>query len=167
MRTTHITTRESLEETTKRYETEKDKRKKKKWLCIRLCWIRSRNAEELAEDTGLSKSTVRKTTAWYNKFWPSFIADKPGKWWDRYNKKVDRKKEKEFFKSITTWALKWKYRTANEVAEAYKVEVRWDIWKDSIYCILYRLWWKSGVPRQSHPKKKNEQKKSLGKTSTR
>jgi hypothetical protein len=131
-----------------------------KRLCIRLWIVRARNAIELAEDSWLSKSIVRKTTAWYNKFWPSFIDDKPWKWWDMYSKIVDREKEKAFFKSITEWALKWKYRTANEIAEAYKKEVRSDIWKDSIYCILYRLWRKSKVPRQSHPKKKNDPKKS-------
>lgn len=166
MKTTHIVARESLKEITKRYDNEEDKRKKKKWLCIRLWIVRSRNAKTLAEDSWLSKSVVQKTTAWYNKFWPLFIQDKPGKWWDRYTKKVDREKEKMFFESITTWALKWKYRTADEIAEVYKVEVRWGIWKDSIYCILYRLWWKSWVPRQSHPKKKSEQKKNSRKTST-
>lgn len=132
-----------------------------KRLCIRLWIVRSRTRKELSEDSELWLWTVKILTAWYNKFWPSFIDDKPWKWWDMFSRIVDREKEKEFFKSITEWALQWKYRTANEIAEAYKREVRSDIWKDSIYRILYRLWRKSKVPRQSHPKKKNDQKKSL------
>ena len=161
MKTTKIADWLSLEEVSKRYEREQDKRKKKKWLCIRLWMVRARTGLELAGDSWLSLSSVRQLTAWYNKFWPWFIDNKPWKWWDRFNRRVDREKEKLFFKSITELALEWKYRTANEIAEAYKKEVRSDIWKDSIYHILYRLWRKSKVPRQSHPKKKNDQKKSL------
>lgn len=153
MKTTKITHWLPVEDILKKYESEEDKWKKKKWLCIYLWTIKSRTRLELARDSMLWLWTVKKLTAWYNKKWPSYIESNPWKWWDRRNKKIDRKSEKEFFEWLISDAVKWKHNTIKWIEQGYREKINPNLWKWVIFSILHRFERKKKVPRTYHEKK--------------
>lgn len=148
--TPHLTTEELK---TRRHNEEREHKKRKRH-CLYLC---SKNKEysrnDLWEVVDKHPETIKKLLATYNKLWPKYIDWLEWKWWDRWNKKIDRKREERFFKWIQAEAIAWKHVTARDIEERYEKEVWRKLGKLVIYSVFDRIGWKKKVPRTYHEKK--------------
>ena len=137
----------SVDDLKDRRTKETKEHKKWKWHALYLWMKWWFTKKQLANIVDKHYETIKKLLASYNIKWSSSIETQPWKWWDRRNKKIERKKEKELMDWFISDAIKWKFNTIKWIEQEYKEKINPNLWKWVIFAILERFERTKKVPR--------------------
>ena len=135
---------------------------RERWWIIYHALIAPRKAEEIARDTGVSVTTVRRVMSTYNRLGLAAI-ETPGKG-GRRHEYMSLEEERRFLSPFFARAERGEIVTAEEIQRAFEAEVKHAVHISSIYRLLDRHGWRKLVPRPRHPKAKPEEQEAFKKT---
>jgi transposase len=135
---------------------------RERWWIIYLALISPRKAEEIARDTGVSVTTVRRVISTYNRLGLAAI-ETPGKG-GRRHEYMSLEQERTFLHPFFARAEQGEIATAEQIQRAFEAEVKQAVHISSIYRLLDRHGWRKLVPRPRHPKAKSEEQAAFKKT---
>ena len=119
-------------------------------------------AEEIARDTGVSVTTVRRVISTYNRLGRAAI-ETPGRG-GRRHEYMSLEQERRFLQPFFARAAHGEIATAEDIQRAFEAEVKHEVHITSIYRLLDRHGWRKLVPRPRHPKAKPEEQAAFKKT---
>ena len=123
---------------------------RERWAIVYHALIAPRKAEEIARDTGVSVTTIRRVISRYNRLGLAAI-ETPGKGGRRYAY-MSLEQERKFLQPFFARAAQGEIATGEEVQRAFGAEVKHEVHLTSIYRLLDRHGWRKLVPRPRHPK---------------
>jgi transposase len=123
---------------------------RERWGIIYHALIAPRKAEEIARDTGVSVTTVRRVISTYNRLGLAAI-ETPGKG-GRRHEYMNVEQERRFLQPFFAQAQRGEIATAEYIHQAFEAEVKQKVHITSIYRLLNRHGWRKLVPRPRHPK---------------
>jgi len=123
---------------------------RERWGIIYHALIAPRKAEEIARDTGVSVTTVRRVISTYNRLGLAAI-ETPGKG-GRRHEYLSVEQERGFLQPFFAQAQRGEIATAEHIHQAFEAEVKQKVHITSIYRLLDRHGWRKLVPRPRHPK---------------
>jgi transposase len=135
---------------------------RERWWIIYHALIGPRKAEEIARDTGVSVTTVRRVISTYNRLGLAAI-ETPGKG-GRRHEYMSLEQERGFLQPFFARAAQGEIATAEEIQQAFEAEVKHEVHISSIYRLLDRHGWRKLVPRPHHPKANPEEQATFKKT---
>ena len=135
---------------------------RERWGIIYHALINPRKAEEIARDTGVSVTTVRRVISSYNRLGLAAI-ETPGKG-GRRHEYMSLVQERSFLQPFFERAAQGEIATAEEMKLAYEAQVKHEVHVTSIYRLLDRHGWRKLVPRPRHPKANPEEQAAFKKT---
>jgi transposase len=135
---------------------------RERWWIIYLAFISPRKAEEIARDTGVSVTTVRRVISTYNRLGLAAI-ETPGKG-GRRHEYMSLEQERSFLQPFFARAAQGEIATAEEIQQVFEAEVKHAVHISSIYRLLDRHGWRKLVPRPHHPKTNPEEQAAFKKT---
>ena len=135
---------------------------RERWWIIYLALIRPRKAEEIARDTGVSVTTVRRVISTYNRLGLAAL-ETPGKG-GRRHEYMSLEQERSFLQPFFARAAQGEIATAEEIQQAFEAEVKHAVHSSSIYRLLDRHGWRKLVPRPHHPQANPEAQAVFKKT---
>ena len=121
-----------------------------------------RKAEEIARDTGVSVTTVRRLISSYKRLGLAAI-ETPGRG-GRRHEYMSLEQERSFLQPFFARAAHGEIATAEEIKLAFEAEVKQKVHPTSIYRLLDRHGWRKLVPRPRHPKANAEEQAAFKKT---
>jgi len=110
--------------------------------------IAPRKAEEIARDTGVSLTTVRRVISTYNRLGLAAL-ETPGKG-GRRHEYMSMEQERRFLQPFFAQAERGEIATAEQIQQAFEAEVKHEVHITSIYRLLARHGWRKLVPRPRH-----------------
>jgi transposase len=135
---------------------------RERWGIIYHALIAPRKAEEIARDTGVSVTTVRRVISRYNRLGLAAI-ETPGKG-GRRHEYMSVEQEGNFLQPFFARAAQGELATAEEIQRAFEAQVKHAVHITSIYRLLDRHGWRKLVPRPRHPKANPEEQAAFKKT---
>ncbi len=135
---------------------------RERWGIIYHALIAPRKAEEIARDTGVSVTTVRRVISSYNRLGLAAI-ETPGKG-GRRHEYMSLEQERRFLQPFFARAAHGEIATAEEIQRAFEAEIKQEVHITSIYRLLDRHGWRKLVPRPRHPKANAEEQAAFKKT---
>ena len=139
---------------------------RERWGIIYHALIAPRKAEEIARDTAVSVTTVRRVISGYNRLGLAAI-ETPGKG-GRRHEYMSLEQERSFLQPFFARAAQGEIATAEEIQRAFEAEIKHEVHITSIYRLLDRHGWRKLVPRpglrRRHPKAKPEEQAAFQKT---
>jgi transposase len=135
---------------------------RERWGIIYHALISPRKAEEIARDTGVSVTTVRRVISSYNRLGLAAI-ETPGKG-GRRHEYMSLEQERSFLQPFFARAAHGEIATTEEIQRAFEAEVKHEVHISSIYRLLDRHGWRKLVPRPRHPKANPEEQTAFKKT---
>jgi transposase len=135
---------------------------RERWGIIYLALMRPRKAEEIARDTGVSVTTVRRVISSYNRLGLAAI-ETPGKG-GRRHAYMSLDQERTFLQPFFARAARGEIATGEEIQRAFEAQVKHEVNITSIYRLLDRHGWRKLVPRPRHPKADPEEQAAFKKT---
>src|SRR5258707_13388813 len=138
---------------------------RERWGIIYHALINPRKAEEIARDTGVSVTTVRRVISSYNRLGLAAI-ETPGKG-GRRHEYLSVEQERRFLQPFFARAARGEIATAEDIQRAFEGEVKHEVHITSIYRLLDRHGWRKLVPRSRHPKANPEEQAAFKKTLSR
>jgi transposase len=135
---------------------------RERWGIIYHALMSPRKAEEIARDTGVSVTTVRRVISNYNRLGLAAI-ETPGKG-GRRHEYMSLEQERSFLQPFFARAAQGEIATAEEMKLAFEAEVKHEVHITSIYRLLDRHGWRKLVPRPRHPKANPEEQAAFKKT---
>jgi transposase len=138
---------------------------RERWGIIYHALMSPRKAEEIARDTGMSVTTVRRVISTYNRLGPTAI-ETPGKG-GRRHEYMSVEQERSFLQPFFARGAQGEIATAEEIQRAFEAEIKHEVHITSIYRLLDRHGWRKLVPRPRHPKANSEEQAACKKTLSR
>jgi transposase len=135
---------------------------RERWGIIYHALMRPRKAEEIARDTGVSVTTVRRVISHYNRLGLAAI-ETPGKG-GRRHEYMSLEQERSFLQPFFARAAQGEIATAEEIQRAFEAAVKHEVHISSIYRLLDRHGWRKLVPRPRHPKSDPAEQAAFKKT---
>jgi transposase len=135
---------------------------RERWGIIYHALIAPRKAEEIARDTGVSVTTVRRVISNYNRLGLAAI-ETPGKG-GRRHEYMSVEQERRFLQPFFARAAQGEIATAEEIQCAFEAQVKHEVHITSIYRLLDRHGWRKLVPRPRHPQANPEEQTAFKKT---
>ena len=135
---------------------------RERWGIIYLALMRPRKAEEIARDTGVSVTTVRRVISSYNRLGLAAI-ETPGKG-GRRHAYMSLEQERNFLQPFFARAARGEIATGEEIQRAFEAEVKHTVHITSIYRLLDRHGWRKLVPRPRNPSANPEEQAAFKKT---
>ena len=123
---------------------------RERWGIIYHALMSPRKAEEIARDTGVSVTTVRRVISTYNRLGSAAI-ETPGKG-GRRHEYLSVEQERRFLQPFFARAAHGEIATAEEIQRAFEAEIKHEVHLTSMYRWLDRHGWCKLVPRPRHPK---------------
>ena len=123
---------------------------RERWRIIYHALIAPRKAEEIARDTGVSVTTVRRVISAYKRLGLAAI-ETPGRG-GRRHEYMSLEQERRFLQPFFAQAQRGEIATAEHIHQAFEAEVKHEVHIASIYRLLDRHGWRKLVPRPRHPK---------------
>lgn len=151
-----------MEEVKRRMKMEARFWVRERWGIIYHALMSPRKAEEIARDTGVSVTTVRRVISTYNRMGLAAI-ETPGKG-GRRHEYMSLEQERSFLQPFFARAAQGEIATAEEMKLAFEAEVKHAVHISSIYRLLDRHGWRKLVPRPRHPKANPEEQAAFKKT---
>ena len=136
---------------------------RQRWWIIYNALIAPRKAEEIAQHTGVSVTTVRRVISSYNREGVAAI-ETPGKG-GRRHEYLTIEQEQEFLAPFFASGESGKMATAGEIKQAFEQRVGHEVEESTIYRFLHRHGWRKVMPRPRHPKANAEEQALFKKTS--
>jgi transposase len=127
---------------------------RERWGIVYHALMAPRKAEEIARDTGVSVTTVRRVISRYNRLGLAAI-ETPGKGGRRHEyRSVEQ--ERSFLQPFFARAAQGEMATAEDMQRAFEAQVKHEVHSTSSYRLLDRHGWRKLVPRpglrRRHPK---------------
>jgi transposase len=135
---------------------------RERWGIIYHALMAPRKAEEIARDTGVSVTTVRRLISSYKRLGLAAI-ETPGRG-GRRHEYMSLEQERRFLQPFFARAAQGEIATAEEIQRAFEAEVKQKVHPTSISRLLDRHGWRKLVPRPRHPKAKAEEQAAFKKT---
>jgi transposase len=135
---------------------------RERWGIIYHALVNPRKAEEIARDTGVSLTTVRRVISSYNRLGLAAI-ETPGKG-GRRHEYMSVEQERRFLQPFFARAAQGEIATAEEMQRAFEAQVKHEVHITSISRLLDRHGWRKLVPRPRHPKANPEEQAAFKKT---
>jgi transposase len=135
---------------------------RERWGIIYHALMSPRKAEEIARDTGVSVTTVRRVISTYNRLGSAAI-ETPGKG-GRRHEYMSLEQERSFLQPFFARAAHGEIATAEEIQRAFEAEIKHEVHITSMYRLLDRHGWRKLVPRPRHPKANPEEQAAFKKT---
>src|SRR5207245_10563793 len=161
-RVTRAAAHVTVEEVKRRMKMDPRSWVRERWGIIYHALMSRSLAEEIARDTGVSVTTVRRVISTYNRLGLAAI-ETPGKG-GRRHEYMSLEQERSFLQPFFARAAQGEITTAEEMQRAFEAEVKHAVHITSIYRLLDRHGWRKLVPRPRHPKAKPEAKTAFKKT---
>jgi transposase len=136
---------------------------RQRWWIIYQALSAPRKAEEIAKQTAVSVTTVRRVVSTYNRLGLAAL-ETPGTG-GRRHEYMTFEQERAFLQPFVARAQKGEIATAQEIQLAFEAEVKHDVHISSIYRLLARHGWRKLVPRPRHPKANAQEQLAFKKTS--
>jgi transposase len=136
---------------------------RQRWWIIYQALSAPRKAEEIAKQTAVSVTTVRRVVSTYNRLGIAAI-ETPGTG-GRRHEYMTLEQERAFLQPFVARAQKGEIARAEEIQLAFEAEVKHDVHLSSIYRLLARHGWRKLVPRPRHPKANAQAQLAFKKTS--
>src|SRR5712692_2915998 len=114
---------------------------RERWGIIYHALIAPRKAEEIARDTGVSVTTVRRVISTYNRLGLAAI-ETPGKG-GRRHEYMSLEQERSFLQPFFARAAHGEIATAEDIQRAFEAEVKHEVHITSIYRLLDRHGWRN------------------------
>ena len=149
-RVTRAVAQYRLEEVKRRMKMDPRFWVRERWGIIYHALMAPRKAEEIARDTGVSVTTVRRVISTYNRLGLAAI-ETPGKG-GRRHEYLSVEQERRFLQPFFVQAQRGEIATAEHIHQAFETEVKHTVHITSIYRLLDRHGWRKLVPRPRHPK---------------
>jgi transposase len=162
MRVTRAAAHYPVEEVKRRMKLDPRSWVRERWGIIYHALIAPRKAEEIARDTGVSVTTVRRVISTYNRLGLAAI-ETPGKG-GRRHEYMSLEQERSFLQPFFARAAHGEIATAEEIQRAFEAQVKHEVHLTSIYRLLDRHGWRKLVPRPRHPKANPEEQAAFKKT---
>ena len=150
-----------MEEVKRRMKMDPRSWVRERWGIIYHALISPRKAEEIARDTGVSVTTVRRVISTYNRLGLAAI-ETPGKG-GRRHEYMSLEQERSFLQPFFARAAQGEIATAEAIQRAFEAEVKHAVHITSIYRLLDRHGWRKLVPRPVIPKPSQKSKLLLKK----
>src|SRR5260370_490969 len=122
---------------------------RERWGIIYHALIAPRKAEEIARDMGVSITTVRRVISTYNRLGLAAL-ETPGKG-GRRHEYMSVEQERHFLQPFFAQAERGEIATAEQIQQAFEVEVKHEVHLTSIYLLLAHHGSRKPVPRPRHP----------------
>lgn len=151
-----------MEEVKRRMKRDPRSWVRERWGIIYLALMAPRKAEEIARDTGVSVTTVRRLISSYKRLGLAAI-ETPGRG-GRRREYMSLEQERRFLQPFFARAAHGEIATAQEIQRAFEAEVKHAVHPTSIYRLLDRHGWRKLVPRPHHPKANAEEQAAFKKT---
>src|SRR5215472_13437197 len=151
-----------LEEVKRRMKMDPRYWVRERWAIIYHALIAPRKAEEIARDTGVSVTTVRRVISTYKRLGLAAI-ETPGKG-GRRHEYMSLEQERRFLQPFFAQAEQGEMATAEEIQRAFEAEVKHEVHMSSIYRLLDRHGWRKLVPRPRHPQANAQEQAAFKKT---
>jgi transposase len=161
-RVTRAATHIPLEDVKRRMKMDPRSWVRERWGIIYHALMSPRKAEEIARDTGVSVTTVRRVISTYNRLGLAAI-ETPGKG-GRRHEYMSVEQERSFLQPFFARVAQGEIATAEEIQRAFEAEVKHEVHISSIYRLLDRHGWRKLVPRPRHPKANPEEQAAFKKT---
>jgi transposase len=123
---------------------------RQRWWIVYNALIAPRKAEEIAQHTGVSVTTVRRVISSYNRDGLAAI-ETPGKG-GRRHEYLTAEQEQKFVAPFFARGESGELATAGEIKRAFELQVGHEVQESTIYRLLHRHGWRKLVPRPRHPK---------------
>lgn len=123
---------------------------RQRWWIIYTALSAPRKAEEIAQQTGVSVSTVRRVIAGYKRLGPAAV-ETPGKG-GRRKASLSLEQEQQLLAPFFARAERGEIATAGEIKQAFEAQVGHEVEESTIYRLVHRHGWRKLVPRPRHPK---------------
>jgi transposase len=136
---------------------------RQRWWIVYNALIAPRKAEEIAQHTGVSVTTVRRVISNYNREGLPAL-ETPGKGGRRHGY-LTAEQEQEFLAPFFARGESGELVTAGEIKQAFEARVGNEVEESTIYRLLHRHGWRKLVPRPRHPKASAEEQAAFKKTS--
>jgi transposase len=136
---------------------------RQRWWIISHALIAPRKAEEIARDTGVSVTTVRRVISTYKRLGLAAM-ETPGTG-GRRHEYMSLEQERAFLQPFVARAETGEIATAGQIQQAFESQVRQPVHISTIYRLLDRHGWRKLVPRPRHPKANPEEQAAFKKTS--
>ncbi len=149
-RVTRAVAQYRLEEVKRRMKMDPRFWVRERWGIIYHALMAPRKAEEIARDTGVSVTTVRRVISTSNRLGLAAI-ETPGKG-GRRHEYLSVEQERRFLQPFFVQAQRGEIATAEHIHQAFETEVKHTVHITSIYRLLDRHGWRKLVPRPRHPK---------------
>ncbi len=153
----------SLEEVKHRMKQDPRFWVRQRWWIIYNALIAPRKAQEIAKHTGVSVTTVRRVISTYNRLGVAAI-ETPGTG-GRRHEYLTLEQERVFLQPFFARAETGEIATAEQIQQAFEVQVQHPVHITTIYRLLDRHGWRKLVPRPRHPKANAEEQAAFKKTS--
>ncbi len=153
-----------LEEVKRRMKMEPRLWIRQRWWIIYHALIAPRKAEEIAQQVGVSVTTVRRVISTYNRL-GSAALETPGTG-GRRHEYMTLEQERAFLQPFVARAQKGEIATAEQIQHAFEAQVNHAVHISSIYRLLDRHGWRKLVPRPRHPKANAQEQTAFKKTSS-
>jgi transposase len=135
---------------------------RERWAIVYHALIRPRKAEEIARDTGVSVTTVRRVISSCNRLGLVAI-ETPGRG-GRRHAYMSVEQERSFLQPFFARAAQGEIATVEEIQRAFEAEVKHAVHFTSISRLLDRHGWRKLVPRPRHPSANPEEQAAFKKT---
>ena len=135
---------------------------RERWGIIYHALMSPRKAEEIARDTAVSVTTVRRLISGYNRLGLAAI-ETPGRG-GRRHECMSLEHERRFLQPFFARAAHGEIATTEEIKLAFEAEIKHEVHPTSIYRLLDRHGWRKLVPRPRHPKANAEEQAAFKKT---
>lgn len=122
---------------------------RQRWWIVYNALIAPRKAEEIAQHTGVSVTTVRRVISSYNREGLAAI-ETPGKG-GRRHEYLTTEQEQEFLAPFFARGQNGELATAGQIKRAFELRVGHEVEESTIYRLLHRHGWRKLVPRPRHP----------------
>ena len=136
---------------------------RQRWGIIYTALSAPRKAEEIAKQTGVSVTTVRRVISTYNRL--GIAAIETAGTGGRRHEYMTLEQECSFLQPFFARAEKGEIATAEQIQQAFEAKVEHAVHISSIYRLLHRHGWRKLVPRPRHPKANAEEQAAFKKTS--
>lgn len=140
----------SLEEVKQRMKRDPRFWVRQRWWIVYQALIAPRKAEEIAQLTGVSVTTVRRVISRYNREGLAAM-ETPGKG-GRRHEYLTVAQEQEVVAPFFARGESGELVTAGEIKRAFEQRVGHEVQESTIYRLLHRHGWRKLVPRPRHPK---------------
>jgi transposase len=136
---------------------------RQRWGIIYHALIAPRKAEEIARDTGVSVTTVRRVISTYKRL--GLVAIETPGTGGRRHEYLTLEQERAFLQPFFARAETGEIATAEQIQQAFEAQVQHPVHISPIYHLLDRHGWRKLVPRPRHPKANPEEQAAFKKPS--